>query len=118
VSRRGGPDRTVMLCHDCCCGTDSKHPDVDHDAQRERLLALGDGSTRVRVVDCLDPQRDRSNVVVVRDHAQKGHRRDTWLGGVLDPAATDALVGWIQTGGPRPPALDRCAFRHVPPGRR
>ena len=117
MSRRGGPERTVMLCHDCCCGTFSKHPDVDHDTQRDRLLALGDERTRVRVVDCLD-ECDRSNVVVVRDHAQKGARRDTWLGGVLDPAATDALVDWIEAGGPRPQALDRCAFKHVPPARR
>ena len=103
------PDRDVMLCRDCCCGTD-KHPRTDHDAQRDTLLAQdGSDGVRVRVVDCLD-QCDRSNVVLVRDFTGGRRPRDTWLGGVLSPATTALVVDWVREGGELPRALEPHRF--------
>lgn len=111
------PDRDVLLCRDCCCGSGSKHPRTDHLAQREALLALsGGGSVRVRVVDCLD-QCDRSNVVLVRDFTGGRRPHDTWLGGVLDPAATARVVAWVQEGGDLPAALETHRFGQTTRGR-
>lgn len=114
------PDRDVLLCRDCCCGTDRKHPATDHASQRAALEALHDpgGShgdrVRVRVVDCLSAC-ERSNVVVVRDFAARsaaaGRRPvTTWLGDVLDERATAAVVDWVRTGGPVPEVLRAHTF--------
>ncbi|WP_232679243.1 SAM-dependent methyltransferase [Nocardioides sp. R-C-SC26] len=108
------PDRDVLLCRDCCCGT-SKHPTTDHAAQRDAVEASAgewDGErVRVRVVDCLD-ECDRSNVVLVRDFTVPGRRpKDVWLGGVLTEAATSALATWVRRGGPVPEALAPLMFR-------
>ena len=48
------PRMTVMMCHDCCCGTRRKHPGVDHQALREQLHACASDTLRVRTVECLD----------------------------------------------------------------
>ena len=104
------PDRDVLLCRDCCCGTVDKHPRTDHDAQRDALLECdGSDGVRVRVVDCLD-QCDRSNVVLVRDFTAGRRPRDTWLGMVLDATATWRLVAWVRHGGPLPRDLERHCF--------
>lgn len=103
------PDRDVLVCRDCCCGSPTKHPDADHDSQRQALVdAAGDG-VRVRVVDCLD-ECDRSNVVMVRDFTVGRRPRDTWLGDVLTPRATDAVITWARTGGPVPDDLAAHVF--------
>ena len=51
------PDRDLLLCRDCCCGSTDKHPDVDHDALRDALLSgagrLDGVHVRVRVVDSM-----------------------------------------------------------------
>ena len=117
------PDRDVLLCRDCCCGT-AKHPDVDHDAQRAALEALDDRDgrhgprIRVRVVDCLD-ECQNSNVVVVRDFTARrsaGRRpSDVWLGGVLDPETTAEVVAWVRDGGDLPTALRRHELRRGRP---
>ena len=112
MSPADSPRVTVMVCHDCCCGTRKKHPGTNHEAQRAALLALDAGDVRVRVVDCLD-ECQRSNVVLVRDHALPRRERDTWLGQVLYPSKVSALVEWVGTGGPLPEALAR--HRFVPP---
>ncbi|WP_139983743.1 hypothetical protein [Nocardioides litoris] len=106
------PDRDVLLCRDCCCGTARKHPGTDHGAQRDVLEAAGDAAehVRVRVVDCLD-ECDRSNVVLVRDFTAGRRPKDTWLGGVLDDTATTAVVDWARDGGPVPDVLARHVFR-------
>ena len=115
------PDRDVLLCRDCCCGTDRKHPTTDHAAQRAAIEALDDQAgrrgdrIRVRVVDCLS-ECERSNVVVVRDFAARsgaaGRRPvTTGLGDVLDGRSTAAVVGWVREGGPLPEALRRHAFQ-------
>ena len=105
-----------MVCHDCCCGTESKHPDTDHEAQRRALRGCASDRVRVREVDCLD-ECDRSNVVLVRDHRRPRRERDTWLGGVLDADHTDALVGWLAADGPLPVGLEARRFVHLPPYR-
>lgn len=103
---------TVLVCRGCCCGTERKHPDVDHAAQLAALEAavVGVPGGRVRVVDCLD-ECSRSNVVVVRDRAT-GTR--VWLGEVNEAAVTDALADWLAawetTGGALPAALAAHAF--------
>lgn len=113
------PERDVLLCRDCCCGTTKKHPDVDHARQRDAIEGLADPAgrrgprIRVRVVDCLD-ECDRSNVVLVRDftYHQGGRRpKDTWLGGVLDERATAAVADWVRDGGSVPASLASYVFR-------
>ena len=103
----------VVLCRGCCCGTDDKHPDVDHLAQRSALeRATRRSGARLVVVDCLDAC-DRSNVVVVRPRG-RGTPRPVWLGDVLDPARTEAVAEWAQAGGPGaaplPTLLEPCLF--------
>lgn len=103
------PDRDVMLCRDCCCGTTAKHPDTDHRGQEEALRTCG-GLTgagervRVRVVDCLG-QCDRSNVVLVRDFTVGRRPRDTWLGGVHGVETTWQVAAWAERGGELPEDL-------------
>lgn len=79
----------VLVCRGCCCGTERKHPDVDHDAQLAALQAVA----RVRVVDCVD-ECAQSNVVVVRP----GDGRSIWFGRILDEQVTSALCGWLAGG--------------------
>lgn len=111
------PDRDVLLCRDCCCGSETKHPRTDHDAQREALLACsGDDEVRVRVVDCLD-QCERSNVVLVRDFTVGRRPHETWLGGVLGPVAAQRLVAWVRDGGTLPRELEPHRFGQTPRGR-
>ena len=110
------PDRDVLLCRDCCCGSGSKHPRTDHGAQREALLACsGVDGVRVRVVDCLD-QCDRINVVLVRDFTAGRRPHDTWLGGVLDATATEQVVAWVTAGGTLPTELKSHCFGQVARG--
>lgn len=108
----GTPRLTVMMCRDCCCGSPSKHPATDHDAQRAAIEDLAAADVRVRTVDCLD-ECSRSNVVLVRDHRLPRRVRDTWLGGVLEPRLTASLCAWVAGGGPLPAALRARQFRVV-----
>ncbi len=111
---------TLLVCRACCCGTVDKHPGTDHGAQLDALLDVAHHTPglAVRVVDCLD-ECDRSNVVVVRRTGLPRKERDLWLGGVLTPAATDALCAWARDGaaGATPQPLQQRTFRHVPPRR-
>ncbi len=111
---------TVLLCRGCCCGTTSKHPGLDHEAQEEAVRAAVDEhpDVELRVVDCLD-ECDRSNVVVVRRGNRPSKDRDTWFGGVLSDRATTALAGWLSEGAadPVPGTLVGHRFRHLPPRR-
>lgn len=97
----GRPRTVVLLCRGCCCGTRTKHPHVDHDAQERLLEAAAEPQPEVelRVVDCLD-ECDRSNVVVLRRTDVPSRERDTWLGGLLTERASAALAGWIAGGVP------------------
>lgn len=99
------PDRDVLVCRDCCCGSTSKHPATDHAAQRDSLLACAAAAgVRVRVVECLD-ECDNSNVVLVRDFTRGRRPHDTWLGEVHDERTTQRLVAWVREGGPVPADL-------------
>jgi predicted metal-binding protein len=114
VRRPGRPDRDVLLCRDCCCGSATKHPGLDHDRQRATLEdGAGDG-VRVRVVDCLD-ECDRSNVVLVRDFTAGRRPRDTWLGGVLGADDACAVLAWARAGGPVPDGLAGRVFERRRP---
>jgi hypothetical protein len=119
MGRKNAPawegDLTVLLCRDCCCGTQRKHPEVDHAAQEEALeeALASAGGARLLVTRCLDAC-EHSNVVVVRHRAPEG-TATTWLGEVLSRKRTQALCEWLAAGGPRggtplPPTLAAAAF--------
>jgi hypothetical protein len=107
-----------MLCRDCCCGTSQKHPRTDHDAQLDAFAAAAaECGADLRVVECLD-ECDRSNVVVVRRPRAPRKERDTWFGGLVTDAATDAFAGWLRDGAPEravPDKIRGLTFRHLPP---
>ena len=85
---------SVLVCRGCCCGTDAKHPGVDHRDQVERLgAALPAGlPSRLWQVDCPGPCSS-SNVVVVRSG-----RSRRWFGEMLDTEDIDDLADWIRSG--------------------
>jgi hypothetical protein len=94
---------TVLVCRACCCGRETKHPEIDHEQQLERLQAAVHcvAGARLRVVDCLDVCT-KSNVVVIRDRRPNiaSESRSTWLGGIVTDAMTNTLCEWIEDGGP------------------
>jgi hypothetical protein len=105
----------VRVCRDCCCGTERKHPGVDHDGLLARLQVGTRGSARVLRSACL-LACDESNVVVVTPSVE-GRRvggRPVWVRAVLDDDAVDAITRWVALGGPGiadvPPQLEQQAF--------
>ncbi len=105
----------IRVCRDCCCGSERKHPGVDHDGLLARLEAGTRGAARVLHSTCL-LACDQSNVVVVtpsRDARRHG-ARPVWVGGVLDDDAIDDVLAWVRSGGPGvsplPVALEGRAF--------
>lgn len=120
MSRRRASPRstegcTVTVCRGCCCGTDRKHPGVDHAGQVAALVDGIGGAGRVRVADCLDAC-ERSNVVVVGPSSagRRAGARPTWLANVLHPETVAEVVEWVRGGGPGvddpPGLLDLCTF--------
>jgi hypothetical protein len=103
----------VTVCRGCCCGTDRKHPGVDHDAQLDTLRDLLTGTARVRAVDCLGPC-ERSNVVVVQPSpsGRAGGGRPVWLGRVLDEGQLRLIAEWVADGGPGVGALPAALRAH------
>ena len=95
---------TVVVCRGCCCGTEGKHPDLDHAALLSRLRDQAGYWTRVS--GCLGPC-ERSNVVVVLPgrQARRSGAQPVWLGWILDDGATDAIAAWARAGGPGRAAL-------------
>ncbi|MEV0095858.1 (2Fe-2S) ferredoxin domain-containing protein [Streptomyces sp. NPDC050738] len=92
---------TVTVCRDCCCGSATKVPYLDHEAQLADLRSSLEGAARVRRVDCLDAC-ERANVVVVQP-SPEGRRaggRPVWLGLVNDRDATADITDWVHRGGP------------------
>jgi (2Fe-2S) ferredoxin len=110
---------TVTVCRGCCCGTVSKHPDVDHDGQLRVLRAAAGQQHRVRASDCLNVC-DRSNVVVVQPTpaARRAGARPVWLGGVLDDGAVAAITEWLADGGPGIAAIPESLASHTFPAPR
>lgn len=110
VRRRHRPTATrararVLVCRGCCCGTERKHPDVDHQGQLDALLAAAGPDVSVRVTGCVG-LCSASNLVIV---GRPGGTR-LWLGGILTEEATATLADWIRSGGddPVPEALRPC----------
>jgi (2Fe-2S) ferredoxin len=101
VNRSGERLCIVRACRDCCCGSEAKHPGVDHDGLLARLETGTRGRARVLRSACL-LACDESNVVVVSPspigRSQGG--RAVWLRRVLDAAAVDAVALWVRRGGP------------------
>ncbi|MEU8663816.1 hypothetical protein [Actinoplanes philippinensis] len=91
----------MTVCRDCCCGSRTKHPEVDHDAQLDGLRAALEPVHRVRPSLCLDVC-SQSNVMVVQpgSAARRRGARPVWFGLVLDDAVVGDLVAWIRSGGP------------------
>ncbi|MEV7601550.1 (2Fe-2S) ferredoxin domain-containing protein [Kitasatospora sp. NPDC089797] len=111
LDRRAGAGApvTVTVCRDCCCGSRTKHPDVDHAAQFERLRAAVGSAGRVRASKCLDVCT-QSNVVVVgpSSEGRAAGARPVWLGFVLMDGMIDDIAAWVAAGGPgvaEPPGL-------------
>jgi hypothetical protein len=87
----------VILCRGCCCGTERKHPDVDHAAQERALAAAAEqGGGKLALSDCLD-RCEASNLAVVRAHGQ-----NLWFGGQLALEQTERLAAWLAAGAPLP----------------
>ncbi|MCX2955306.1 hypothetical protein [Lentzea sp. NEAU-D7] len=88
----------ITVCRGCCCGTERKHPEVDHDHQLEVLRAR---LASVKVADCLDAC-EASNVVVVQPSraARAAGARPVWVGSVLDDDAVRGVIDWVDAGGP------------------
>lgn len=100
----------VQVCDGCCCGTERKHPGVDHAGIRERIDAAAvSAGGRSRVVGCVGAC-DHSNVVIVRPAGISTDR--VWVGGVLDEEIVDRLCDWIATGAvtPAPAAVAARVF--------
>jgi (2Fe-2S) ferredoxin len=101
----------VTVCRDCCCGSSTKHPGVDHDAQLDRLRSALPSPHRVRVSECLDVCT-QSNVLVVHPAAaaRRAGARPVWFGLVVSDPVTDDIVAWVRAGGPGvaplPPVLE------------
>lgn len=98
----------VLMCRDCCCGTERKHPEIDHAAQERALrdAAAASGSRVIRT-RCLGVC-ERSNVVIV-----KAARTTFWFGNVLTPEDTAAVTRFIRSGGSTKPPLE-LSFEEVP----
>ncbi len=99
----------VTVCRGCCCGTDRKHPGVDHAGQVAALTTGIGGAGQVRTSECLDAC-ERSNVVVVGPSpaGRRAGARPAWLCGVLHPDTVTDIVDWVRAGGPGvtdPPAM-------------
>jgi hypothetical protein len=106
----------IRVCRDCCCGTEHKHPGVDHDGLLARLEVGTRGSARVLRSACL-LACDESNVVVVTP-SKAGRRaggRPVWVRAVLEDESVDAINGWVALGGPgvvdAPADVQQRAFR-------
>jgi len=100
----------VQVCDGCCCGTERKHPGVDHAGIRSRIAAAAEhAGGHVRIVGCVD-ECSRSNVVIVRPAGRASAR--TWIGGMLDDRVVGALCEWIRHGAtsPAPPEIEPLIF--------
>jgi len=106
-----GAGCTVTVCRDCCCGSATKHPQIDHDAQLVQLRTELTAPHRVRTSQCLDVCA-QANVVVVHPTpaARRAGARPVWFGLVGDPTIVGDLTTWVDAGGPGvaplPPILE------------
>ncbi len=84
----------VWVCRGCCCGTQRRHPGIDHDRllQVARRGAKAAGA-RVEVTDCLGPC-GQGNIVVVRVGG-----RIRWFRRMNDVASTAVLMDHLGARG-------------------
>ncbi len=103
---------SVLLCRDCCCGTDRKHPDFDHAAQRRELEeVIVNAGGKLHIVKCIDAC-SYSNVAVIR----RPNGEKLWLGGLAQVEAQDELCRFLAAGTLQPltPLLENCRFEPTP----
>lgn len=99
---------SVLLCRDCCCGTDRKHPDFDHAAQRRELEdVIRKAGGKLHIVKCIDAC-SYSNVAVIRRH----NGEKIWLGGLAKVEIHDELCHFLASDvfQPLTPLLEDCRF--------
>lgn len=99
---------SVLLCRDCCCGTDRKHPDFDHAAQRRELEdVITSAGGKLHIVKCIDAC-SYSNVAVIR----RRNGEKIWLGGLAQVETHDALCQFLASDVLQPltPLLEDCRF--------
>jgi predicted metal-binding protein len=99
---------SVLLCRDCCCGTDRKHPDFDHAAQRRELEdVVTSAGGKLHIVKCIDAC-SYSNVAVIR----RPNGEKIWLGGLAQVEAHDELCRFLASDvfQPLTPLLAECSF--------
>ena len=99
---------SVLLCRDCCCGTDRKHPDFDHAAQRRELEdVITRAGGKLHIVKCIDAC-SYSNVAVIR----RRNGEKIWLGGLAQVETHDALCQFLASDVLQPltPLLEDCRF--------
>ena len=99
---------SVLLCRDYCCGTDRKHPDFDHAAQRRELEdVITSAGGKLHIVKCIDAC-SYSNVAVIR----RRNGEKIWLGGLAQVETHDALCQFLASDVLQPltPLLEDCRF--------
>ena len=111
------PDCTLTVCRGCCCGTDDpKRAAARLEYLRERL-----NSVQVRTSGCLGPCERRDVIVVHPKPRRRQHGwGPVWLARMHTQTAMDALIGWLEAGGPGQVLIpvDLCARVFRPPARR
>jgi predicted metal-binding protein len=87
----------VIVCRGCCCGTERKHPRIDHAGHLAMIRAAVKqyGAGEVRVVDCLS-HCERSSIVVLQGLPDR--RQPLWFGGMDVSEAVHELCDWIASG--------------------
>jgi hypothetical protein len=85
-----------------CAGETLGEADLREGGQLGRLRDLADrGAATLHEVECLD-QCNQGDVVVVRpcSAARRRGGRPAWFSGIAGDEQTDALEGWLRSGGP------------------
>ena len=100
---------SVLLCRDCCCGTDRKHPGFDHAEQRRELEeVINNSGGKLHIVKCIDAC-SYSNVAVIR----RPSGEKVWVGGLANMENHNELCRFLagDTTQPLTPVLEKCSFR-------
>jgi hypothetical protein len=93
--------RVVVVCRGCCCGTATKHPGADHQAQIAQLAAMPAGHAAQTVSACLGRCEDGNNIVVIPSPVGRRNGGTTvGFGRMLTLALTEAVTAWVAAGGP------------------
>ena len=99
---------SLLMCNDCCCGTERKHPNFDHAQQRRELEKIAvEAGGKIHIVKCLDAC-SYSNVIVIR----RASGEKIWLGGLAETKTHVELCRYIADDVTKPltPLLHECVF--------